>query len=424
MVSKLVRLTILLTSTVFAFTLVVLLGSNLYRKKEIVRVIQPSAAAKLGPELQSMKEDSVQSFPVAYNSTHLWSMRVADKEHYRIVNLVPCRDVFYHAHRGTGINETMNHCNEKTREEFSVESTLQAQQWIFNHQNPMNCQNKRFAIIHKYAWSGFGSTIHQIVWALATAIGNDRIAVYQKPGGWQYGSCEWSNPDCLFLPISNCSVPTQIDGTQVIRLAADIDHWYRPAYPSVFQKRSFNWYRSQLLFYLMRFNAKILAHIQNTVARDFVPPSIDFHRPYIAIYIRRSDKVNREMGRAFTLQEYFDLFNADARRAQISTVYINSEDDSVFSEFETVNKKYGGYYKLIRIKAEKNIVFMTLMGMDTNQRGKIVLEFLTDLYIEANADLHSGTLTSNWCRLVDEMRFVLGKMLPFYTPEHIYHSDV
>ena len=184
MASKLVRSTILLTSAVFVFILGVLFGSNLYRKKETARVFQPSTATELDLKLQSVKEDSIKSFQVAYNSTHLWSMRLADKDHYRIVNLVPCRDVIYHAHRGTGINETMNHCQEKTREEFSVESTLQAQQWIFNHQNPMNCQNKRFAIMHKYAWSGFGSTIHQIVWALATAIGHDRIAVYQKPGGW------------------------------------------------------------------------------------------------------------------------------------------------------------------------------------------------------------------------------------------------
>ncbi|CAF1579756.1 unnamed protein product [Adineta steineri] len=60
------------------------------------------------------------------------------------------------------------------------------------------------------------------------------------------------------------------------------------------------------------------------------------------------------------------------------------------------------------------------MSMPMKQRGKIILEFLTDLFIEANADLHAGTLTSNWCRLVDEMRFVLGKFSPYYTPENEY----
>ena len=175
----------------------------------------------------------------------------------------------------------------------------------------------------------------------------------------------------------------------------------------------------------MRYNAETLAYAQQTVAQYFNPPSIDLHHPYIAVYIRRSDKVqNREMLQAYHLQQYFDLFDAHARRANISTVYINSEDDNVFNEFEAVNKYKGGYYKLLRIKATKNVVFLSLMSMPMQQRGKIVLEFLADLFIEINADLHAGTLTSNWCRLVDEMRLVLGKIIPYYTPENKFIVDV
>ncbi len=61
--------------------------------------------------------------------------------------------------------------------------------------------------------------------------------------------------------------------------------------------------------------------------------------------------------------------------------------------------------------------------MPKKQRGKVVLEFLTDLFIEANADLHVGTLTSNWCRLVDEIRLVLGKTIPYYTPENLFYMN-
>jgi len=169
----------------------------------------------------------------------------------------------------------------------------------------------------------------------------------------------------------------------------------------------------------MRYNAETLVHVQRTVAQYFDPPTVDLHHPYIAVYVRRSDKVqNREMSQAYPLQQYFDLFDADVRRANITKVYLNSEDDNVFNEFENINKNKSGYYKLLRIKARKNIVFHSLMVMPLKDRGKIVLEFLTDLFIEANADVHAGTLTSNWCRLVDEMRLVLGKMKAYYTPEN------
>jgi hypothetical protein len=168
----------------------------------------------------------------------------------------------------------------------------------------------------------------------------------------------------------------------------------------------------------MRFRPQTLAHTQNIVAQYFNPPSVDLHHPYIAIYVRRSDKVrSKEMSQAYTLQQYFHLFENDTRRANISTVYINSEDEQVFNEFERLNKEREGYYKLLTIKASRNVLYTSIIRMSREQRRKIVLEFLSDLFIEANADIHVGTLTSNWCRLVDEIRLVLGKILPYYTPE-------
>ena len=88
------------------------------------------------------------------------------------------------------------------------------------------------------------------------------------------------------------------------------------------------------------------------------------------------------------------------------------------NEFIRVNKEKQGYYQLLSLKATRNVVFTNLNRMTKQQRGKIVLEFLADLFIEVNADLHVGTLTSNWCRLVDGIRLALGKTIPYYTPEN------
>ena len=216
-------------------------------------------------------------------------------------------------------------------------------------------------------------------------------------------------------------MPSTVDNDKVIYIRADFNFWDKPIHPPIFQNRTFNWYRAQLVFYLMRFKPDILAHVQKVVAENLEPPSIDQHRPYISVYVRRSDKVRyKEMSQAYSLKQYFDLFNSDARRAKIKNVYLNSEDDSVFDEFDEINNIKQGYYKLMSIKATKTVVYRKLTRMSHAQRAKIVLEFLTDLYIEANADLHVGTLTSNWCRLVDEIRLVLGKIIPFYTPENSY----
>jgi hypothetical protein len=211
----------------------------------------------------------------------------------------------------------------------------------------------------------------------------------------------------------------------VTLIKADFGHWTKPVHPAVFANRSFTWYRSQLTFYLMRYNADTLQHVQNSIAQYFSPPSVDAHRPYVAVYVRRSDKVTaKEMSQVYTLEQYFHLFDADARQLNISNVYVNSEDEKVFAEYRNLTVDKQGYYRLLSIQAKRNVVFLKILGMSSADRKKVVLEFLTDLFIEANADLHVGTLTSNWCRLVDEIRLTLGKTRPFYTPENRYLSDM
>ena len=81
------------------------------------------------------------------------------------------------------------------------------------------------------------------------------------------------------------------------------------------------------------------------------------------------------------------------------------------------------HYRLLTINVTRNVVYGSLTHMSLERRVPLVMEFLADLYIEANADLHAGTLTSNWCRLVDEFRLVLGKIVPYYTPENKYLND-
>ena len=239
-----------------------------------------------------------------------------------------------------------------------------------------------------------------------------------------YGHCDSGTLDCFFLPITNCSVPSKVNDSQTIRIRADFGHWGMPVHPPIFQNRTFNWYRAHLVFYLMRFKPELLSHVQNTVVQYFNPPSVNLHHPYIAVYVRRSDKVrSKEMSQAYTLKQYFDLFDSDVRRANITTVYINSEDEEVFKEFTQLNKGKQGYYKLLSINATRNVVYASLTQMSKQERAKIVFEFLSDLFIEVNADVHVGTLTSNWCRLVDEFRLVLGKTLPYYTPEKRYLMD-
>jgi hypothetical protein len=108
-------------------------------------------------------------------------MRLADKNYFRLAHLLPCRSVKYSAGPQPA---TIDSCDQTSANEYSIPNILEAQKWLYDHQHPADCTNKRFAIIQNFAWSGFGSTVHQIAWAFGMALVEDRIAVYQTPGKW------------------------------------------------------------------------------------------------------------------------------------------------------------------------------------------------------------------------------------------------
>jgi len=129
----------------------------------------------------TMRKQIIDSFSYECNSTHLWSIRLADANYFRLARLLPCRTVEY---AGGPRPSTIDSCDQSLENEYSLPNILQAQKWLYDHQHLADCTNKRFAIIHNYAPSGFGSTVHQIAWAFGMALADDRIVVYENPGNW------------------------------------------------------------------------------------------------------------------------------------------------------------------------------------------------------------------------------------------------
>lgn len=184
MLPKLLRYSLLLVSSTVLFMIGVQYGTSRHQPRRDYS--RSDESADFLPSIKTkapstFEQEAQQSFSHAYNGTHLWSMRLADEKYEQIARALPCRSVEY---VGGPRPEKLDTCDQATREEFSVKSTVQAQKWLYEHQNPGDCSNKKIAILHQYAWSGFGSTIHQIVWALGVALSQDRIVVYQTPGNW------------------------------------------------------------------------------------------------------------------------------------------------------------------------------------------------------------------------------------------------
>ena len=81
------------------------------------------------------------------------------------------------------------------------------------------------------------------------------------------------------------------------------------------------------------------------------------------------------MSQAYSLKQYFHLFDSDAQKLKIKTIYINSEDEQVFNEFIQINKEKNNYYKLLNVNVTRSQTYMTIISMSKEQRGELVLQF-------------------------------------------------
>ncbi|CAF5123717.1 unnamed protein product, partial [Rotaria sp. Silwood1] len=122
--------------------------SSFNETKDKIRILF-SSNIKLNQRSSNSHQQSIKS-SYGYNTTHLWSMRLADENYFRLAQLLPCRIVEYSG--GPKIDK-IDSCDHSSKNEFSIQNILQAQHWLYEHQHPIDCTNKRFAIIQNYAWS-------------------------------------------------------------------------------------------------------------------------------------------------------------------------------------------------------------------------------------------------------------------------------
>jgi hypothetical protein len=181
------------------------------------------------------------------------------------------------------------------------------------------------------------------------------------------------------------------------------------------------------MFYLLRYNQQTFSYVQSQIAQSFHPPSIEAHSPFIALSFPVSENVKRpkrskrrEVSNPFLLNQYFHLFHTDSIKGNITTIYFSSQEKSIYTEFTKLNENLSNRYKLLTITTTNKFGYNLIPSSAKETRTLILRNILTDLYIQAHADLHVGSLASSSCRLVDAIRLALGKTIPFYTSDNLY----
>eukprot|EP00439_Symbiodinium_sp_Y106_P066830 s5275_g10.t4 len=319
-----------------------------------------------------------------------------------------------------------------------------AQRFLREHQFPHDCTDKSF-VEHGMFRSGMGSNIHISAdpcphAVLAFAL--DKGSIYLWPeddwaNPWTRGKQKGSTVECYLKPVSSC-LPTgkgprfigvkrdrgkeELRGTEVVpRVFKELLRCSR--YPKNYWIK---WWRAQTAAFLVRPSSSTLdelqslrkgslvGEMQDAVLGSYVRHGDKYYeakeyefKDYMRIYswILRSDaEVERRCPDASRMLAPFKKQLPRLRAAQ--RLYLGSDDPTVLEEASRSFACSGClvYMNVSRLSKRRPLMeVQKLLGAK-----QMVMESLLNLQLLMESDAFVCTWTSNWCRLVDELRMTVA----------------
>lgn len=330
---------------------------------------------------------------------------------------------------------------------YNLEDTAAISKLIYGHQHPRDCSNSKFLIIEREWHAGLGSTIHIKAYSLLVALMSGRILVDSPDIQWTMtfaASCESQDWACYFAPLTNCTLPadwkskavafTSITGHSndpYVSSSATMNLADAQGIGSVrptsllgsngYNQKPASWWMTQATGYVARPNTRTLqavCYIWDCIVGGGAHQKQP-QRPFAAMFIRRGDKWwESRLREPF---EYFDLLEGLDRNLSepIKTVYVGTDDPKMLSQ---IVREYSTDWDLIWMgyhrSSQGSQHHEEVARYHTAKMELQVLLTLAEVFISASADVLVGTLSSNQCRLMDELRKLQGKgRMPYLTPE-------
>ncbi|CAK0811379.1 unnamed protein product [Prorocentrum cordatum] len=347
--------------------------------------------------------------------------------------------------------------------------TAHAQKAIWDHQHPADCSRAIF-MQWTHHRAGIGATLHVMSRALAYAMRLGRVFVFAKKDRYLMWRDRNFCPDapaweCWFLPVAGCAARPEATlnvsyedlkaaGEELARShphedahSLEVPPQFRGALSNCSPVRRdawFHWWRAQAMTYVIRFNEKTRGQVDRLAAEVLqlrrlggqaaatAAPRITSLEPgSVSLHVRHGDK-GREM-KLVAFKEYLQLAERLAEGDQDLQVmnqgttfdyphctvadppdtfrrrvmFVSTEDQQVIDEALNSTGLVRNAWDVAYVETErKNTCVFCQRGDKGVERE--VLESLLNLELALQADAWIGTLRSNWCRLIDELRMTIG----------------
>lgn len=318
----------------------------------------------------------------------------------------------------------------------SLVGTAFAQRTIWEHQFPHDCKAVNY-ILWEPTWHGIGSNYHLMGGALAYALALKRVLLLMNDRDHPYydasycGENEPSYHNCYFEPISNCTLEDAMSVQVVesahfeqLRSVASLEddlanekvvkivripqppHTYPPQFKafletsSVDPKKFYYWWRAQSVAFLLRPNSRTLIEL-NERSEMAYPQKIE--EGTISCHIRHGDKH----------LEYPLLDEAAYVKALEEVILLDNGKNELKRQVFLLTDDPKAVHRLHMLKSW-NVTSANVPRSDKHKipaerarhfgKANELLFSLVDLDLALQCDAWVGTMTSNWSRLIDELR--------------------
>mmetsp|Transcript_88107 Transcript_88107/g.282719 ORF Transcript_88107/g.282719 Transcript_88107/m.282719 type:complete len:532 (+) Transcript_88107:865-2460(+) len=338
----------------------------------------------------------------------------------------------------------------------SIYGTGWAQQRLHQHQFPSSCDGKEY-VEHGMFRSGIGSNIHISAAVLAHALNTGRIYVWPDDdihNPWTLGKDKKSIVDCpsgkqtrsyecYFKPITSCKSDgkgprftgvAKERGKEKIKGADVVPTMFKAllkcsGYPKDYWRK---WWRAQAAAFLVRLSPQTgqeLATFRSAVlVGDAIDSGAGLSCGTVGTHVRHGDKYYEAP--EYPFEDYWNIFqwlagspSADFLKRCPSSpqlvepfrrflpaiaskrLYVGTDDPKVQElAISTASGWSLTYMNVTRVQKRMQLMDLrALLGAK-----EAVMESLLNLHLLLEADALICTWTSNWCRLVDELRMTVA----------------
>eukprot|EP00026_Physarum_polycephalum_P008788 Phypoly_transcript_08889.p1 GENE.Phypoly_transcript_08889~~Phypoly_transcript_08889.p1 ORF type:complete len:462 (+),score=51.80 Phypoly_transcript_08889:149-1387(+) len=323
---------------------------------------------------------------------------------------------------------------------YNKDETIGVQNHLYDLQHPASCD--RLLVINGEATWGLGSCMHLKSQIMGIGVAENRGTIIGKPE-WVWAQTEICKEDkysaeCWFEPYSSCTNDsiqnstwnlatnwTEINSSNVS--IERIDFWAliknasipRVTYvPPIFSHKDSFWWHAQSIKYLARPNARTISVVKEEQKKIFGGDGSLPH-PIISLYIRHGDKWKEAKPKS--VKAYMDRIMLIADKHNIKHLYVGTDDQLALDELvQNYSSRFQIYFIDTPRLADNQTTPMQMMRTNS----EIMRVSLVDLYIQIQGDVFVGTRSSNWCRLIDELRKVNGKArIPYFSPEYVFYDN-